>query len=170
MPRIPQLTEHPSLTDVRAQLGRVPNLYAAMANGPAALSGYLALRDALTRGELTARERELLALFTAQRNECGYCLAAHTFRGEKMRIPAEELDKAREAESPDPHTRAVLRLADAVMAHRGRVPDERLAEARADGVTDAQVAEVVAHIALNVLSNYFNHVAEPDLDFPEVSR
>lgn len=54
------------------------------------------------------------------------------------------------------------------MSTGGRVTDGALSDARAAGVTDAEIAEIVGHVALNVLSNFFNHVAQPDLDFPLV--
>jgi AhpD family alkylhydroperoxidase len=122
----------------------------------------------LAGGALGTVERELLALLVAQDNDCEYCVSAHTFRGGRMRISDEDLLRARQADSPDPHTRAVLRLARSVLSQRGRVADAELAEARAAGVTDAEVLEVVAHVALNALSNYVNHVARPPLDFPRV--
>lgn len=168
MPRLTQVTDDPTglLDKVRQQLGRVPNLYATMANGPAALDGYLALRSHLVKGKLTARLREQLALLVAEENGCDYCVAAHTFRGRLMKLTDGELLATRVAEDADPHAEAVLRLARDVMRTRGKVDDATLAEVRAAGVTDAEVAEVVAHVALNVLSNYFNHLAQPELDFP----
>lgn len=171
MPRIP-LAEgdpHGLLAQTQAQLGRVPNLYGTLANGPAALQGYLAMRDALTRGVLRARIREQLALLIAQENACTYCVSAHTLRGSKMGLTDEQLAKTRDAADDDPHTDAVLRIAREIVRTRGRVADGSLAAARAAGVTHAELAEITAHVALNTLSNYFNHLAEPRLDFPEVA-
>jgi uncharacterized peroxidase-related enzyme len=156
------------LKTTEKQLGRVPNLYAAMANGPAALSGYLAMRDALAKGSLNAKLRERLALLIAQENGCVYCLSAHTMRGGMMGFSPDELARTRNAQSDDPHIDAVLSIAREIMRSHGNVDDEMLEHARAAGVTDAELAEIVAHIALNVLSNYFNHLARPELDFPEV--
>ena len=154
------------LAEVESQLGRVPNLYRAMAEAPAALRGYLAMRGALLTGRLGARQRELIALLVAQENDCDYCIAAHTFRGERMGISAADLLAARRAESPDVRTAAILRLARAVVRARGAVGDDAVAAAREQGVSDAEMAEVVAHVALNSLSNYFSRLAEPELDFP----
>lgn len=175
MTRIPPLAPESAdevqsglLADTERRLGRVPNLYAAMAHSPATLRGYLGLRDALSDGELNAVERELVALLVAQDNDCEYCVSAHTFRGGRMRISDEDLQRARRAESTDPHTRAVLRLARAVLARRGRLDDAELTDARAAGVSDAEILEVVAHVAMNALSNWVNHVARPPLDFPRV--
>ncbi|GAA2790688.1 carboxymuconolactone decarboxylase family protein [Kitasatospora paracochleata] len=171
MPRLPQLAEDSTglLDETRRQLGRVPNLYAALANGPAALAGYLAMRDHLTRGVLTPRLREQLALLIAQENSCTYCVSAHTLRGTRMGLTPDELARTREASDADPHADAVLRIARAVVRDRGRVGDRELTDARAAGVSDAELAEIVAHVALNTLSNYFNHLAQPELDFPEVA-
>ncbi|HEY8728309.1 MAG TPA: hypothetical protein VIL94_01925, partial [Acidothermaceae bacterium] len=84
-------------------------------------------------------------------------------------LTEDELARTRKADDIDPHAAAVLRLAREVLAARGNVSDQTLADVRVAAVTDAEIAETVAHVALNVLSNYFNHVARPDLDFPEVS-
>ncbi|MEZ0092674.1 carboxymuconolactone decarboxylase family protein [Streptacidiphilus sp. EB129] len=171
MPRLPQLTEDPGglLDRTSAQLGRVPNLYAALANGPAALAGYLAMQDELSRGTLGPRLREQLALLVAQENGCDYCVSAHTLRAGRMGLSEKELLRTREgADDTDSHADAVLSLAHEIMHTRGRVDDDTLARARAAQVTDAELAEIVAHIALNTLSNYFNHLARPELDFPEV--
>ncbi|MDJ0347372.1 carboxymuconolactone decarboxylase family protein [Streptomyces sp. H10-C2] len=171
MPRLPQLTEDPTglLDRTKAQLGRVPNLYAALANGPAALAGYLAMREELTRGALGPRLREQIALLVAQENGCTYCVSAHTLRGSRMGLGESELRRTREAaDDTDPHADAVLSLTREVVRTHGRVDDATLARVRAAGVTDAELAEVVAHVALNTLSNYFNHLAQPELDFPEV--
>lgn len=172
MPRMPQLTDDRSglLDQTRRALGRVPNLYATLANGPQALAGYLALRDHLGQGVLSARIREQLALLAAQENQCTYCVSAHTLRGGKMGLSEKELLRTREgADDGDPHADAVLRIAREVIRTKGRVDDTALDTARRAGVTDAELAEIVAHIALNTLSNYFNHLAQPELDFPEVT-
>ncbi|WP_225731984.1 MULTISPECIES: carboxymuconolactone decarboxylase family protein [unclassified Nocardia] len=173
MSRLPLLTAETAdaeqgelLTEVRRQLGRVPNLYATMANSPATLRGYLNFRDALTRGNLRARTRERLALLVAAENGCDYCVAAHTMRAGKLGLTDDEIRATRDAHADDPHTDAVLQLAAAVMRTRGDITDDALAAARARDVTDAEIAETIGHVALNTLSNYFNHVARPELDFP----
>ncbi|MFI9507718.1 carboxymuconolactone decarboxylase family protein [Nocardia sp. NPDC052566] len=154
------------LTEVQRQLGRVPNLYAAMANSPATLRGYLGFRDALTKGKLNARTREQLALLVAAENGCDYCVAAHTMRAGRMGLTDNQIAATREARADDPHADAVLRFASEVLRARGRVDDELIASARKRGVSDAELSETVGHVALNILSNYFNHVAQPELDFP----
>lgn len=173
MPRITQVTDETAtpaaaelLADTRAQLGRTPNLYRTLVNSPAALRGYLDFREALTAGVLPPATREKLALLVAQRNECDYCIAAHNTRGKALGLTAEELQRVRRADDADPHTAALLTLAAHIVDRRGAVDDADVEAARAAGVTDEQIAETVAHVALNTYSNMVNHLAEPDLDFP----
>ncbi|MFE6854708.1 carboxymuconolactone decarboxylase family protein, partial [Streptomyces sp. NPDC057674] len=111
MPRLPQLTvetadeeQRELLEGTLKQLGKLPNLYAALANGPAALRGYLAMRQALVGGSFNARQREQLALFIAQHNDCTYCVSAHTLRGGKVGLSDRELlDTRHGTDAGDPH-------------------------------------------------------------------
>lgn len=154
--------------DVQKKLGVVPNMMRTMANSPAVLEGYLALSGALGGASIDARTRERIALVTAELNGCGYCLSAHTYIGGKLGIGAADLEDARRGTADDPRTKAILALARSIVLERGRLRDEDLLAARTAGVTDAQIAETVATVALNVFTNWFNHVADPVIDFPEV--
>ncbi|WP_278019630.1 carboxymuconolactone decarboxylase family protein [Flavobacterium ginsengisoli] len=69
---------------VQAKLGVVPNMMRTMGNSPAVLEGYLNLSGALSHGKLSAKTGELIALAVSESNSCDYCLAAHTFIGEKL--------------------------------------------------------------------------------------
>ncbi|KFC70616.1 putative peroxidase-related enzyme [Devosia sp. LC5] len=172
MSRLPLIEENPGspagklLTETRMQLGRVPNLYRALANSPAALNGYLQFRRALQAGGLSPKLREQIALVTAEVNRCEYCVSAHAFRGSKLGIPDAELDLNRKGGSSDPKVAAALTLAMEVTCNRGKIADDALDAARAAGLSDEELAELIAHVALNFYSNILNHVAEPELDFP----
>ncbi|NDV09710.1 carboxymuconolactone decarboxylase family protein [Rhodococcus sp. IEGM 248] len=154
------------LTQVQKALGVTPKMTKVMANSPALLEGYLALSGALNHGALPAAVRERLAIATAEANGCGYCLSAHIYIGANItEIDGDELEKARTAQSADSHTAALLALWDTIVRGRGSVDDD----VEAAGVTDAEIAEVVEHIALNVLTNYFNVLSGVDNDWPVVS-
>lgn len=71
--------------------------------------------------------------------------------------------------SADPHTAALLALSNAILQSAGDVDDAAIADARAAGVTDAEIGEIVGHIALNVLTNYFNVLSQVDNDWPVVT-
>lgn len=158
------------LADVQKAFGVVPNMMKVMANSPALLKGCLGLSGALAEGVLSAGVRERLALATAQYHGCSYCLSAHTFVGSQIvKVDADELERARHAESNDPHTAALLTLSDRIVRGRGVVEDSVLETARRAGVSDAEIAEVIGNIALNVLTNYFNIVAAVDNEWPVVA-
>lgn len=158
------------LATVQKALGLTPNMTKVMANSPALLQGYLALSGALAGGVLPAATRERLAIATAEYNGCEYCLSAHTFIGANIAgVDAEELEAARDAKSSDPHTAALLALSDAIARGRGAVAGTSLQAARDAGVTNAEIGEVVGHIALNVLTNYFNILAKVENDWPAIT-
>ena len=158
------------LGQMKKSIGSIPNMAKAMANSPALLKGYMGLSNALAGGVLPAAVRERLALATAEYNRCTYCLSAHTYLGQRVaKLDGDEIQRARRAESGDPHAAALLALSDAIARGRGTVDESDVKTARAAGVTDAEIAEVVGNIALNVLTNYFNILADPDIDFPVVT-
>jgi uncharacterized peroxidase-related enzyme len=154
------------LDAVKQKLGMVPNMTRVMAHSPATLDGYLGLSGALATGALPAKVREQLALVVSEANGCDYCLAAHTAVGKAVGLTPEQIRDARLGGAVDTRTDALLRFARKVVEARGNVADADLAAVRAAGWDDAAVAEVVAHVALNVFTNYFNTVADTDLDFP----
>ena len=150
------------------QLGRVPNLYRSMAQSSAALEGYLAFRGALGKGSLSVQMRERIALLTAAINDCGYCVSAHTFRGAKVGISEADLASTQRAYSETPKEAAALQFVDTLIRRQGLIGDVDFANVKSQGWTDEEIGEIVAHVALNVFSNYFNHVAQPELDFPPI--
>jgi uncharacterized peroxidase-related enzyme len=158
-----------SFDAVQASFGAVPNGIKALAASPPALRGYLRFSGALTAGTLSKAERERLAVLTAQRNQCTYCLAAHTLAGRTAGLSDRELQASRDGTAGDPRAAALLRLAAAVIDHRGDVPDDELAAARGAGLSDAELVEVVAEVSLSTFSNYLNRLARPELDFPPVT-
>jgi uncharacterized peroxidase-related enzyme len=156
------------LDAVRAKMGLVPNMTRALANSPAALRGYLDFSGALAGTSLSARQREQLALAVAEVNACGYCLSAHALIGGKLGLKEAQVLDARRGLADDMKTEALLRLAQRIVLERGHVKDADLRAAREAGVTDGELAETVAVVALNLFTNYFNHVADTPVDFPEV--
>ena len=158
------------LAAVQRGLGTTPNMTKAMANSPALLDGYLALSGALSKGALKAATRERLALAVAQDNACDYCLSAHTYLAEHaVGLSTDDIAAARKGDSDDPRTAALLTFAVTVNTTRGDVSTSDLDAVRAAGASDEEIAEVIGHVALNVLTNYFNKAAGVDVDFPVVT-
>lgn len=155
------------LDGVRKKLGLVPNMMRTMAASPAVLEGYLGLSSALGAGCLPAKLREQIALAVAQVNGCSYCLAAHSLLGSQAGLADSDVVAARRGEASDPRARAAIRFALAVVASRGGVDDAELERVRGAGFGDGEIAEIVAHVALNVLTNYLNRLADTEIDFPK---
>jgi len=178
MPRIPTpatielapAAAQPMLQAVRKQLGVAPNLFRLVANSPAALEGYLGLSGALAKGELPAATRERIALAVAEINGCDYCLSAHTYLGRNVaRLDDAEMTANRRGASNDPKADAAVRFAGKVTKLRGHVSNEDFAAVKAAGYSDAQVIEIVQHVALNTWTNYINTVGQTEIDFPVVN-
>jgi uncharacterized peroxidase-related enzyme len=160
---------HDLLTAVKAKLKVVPNMTRVMANSPAVLEGYLGLLGALEHGALPAKLREQLALTVAEANSCEYCLSVHTVIGKALGLTEAEVRASREAEAFGEKDTAALAFAREIVVKRGIVPQESVARVQAIGFSDGEIAEIIAHVALNVFTNYFNNVAAVEVDFPRVS-
>lgn len=156
-------------TGIQSKLGTVPNMMRTMGQSAALLEGYLGLSGALGKGTLGAKTGELLALTVGQTNECDYCLAAHTYIGNKLiRIDAGTLEAAKNGQAADAKVQAALQFAQALVHKKGMVDDADIAAVKAVGYTEGEVAEIVGHVGLSILTNYFNHVADTVIDFPAV--
>jgi uncharacterized peroxidase-related enzyme len=140
-----------------------------LGNSPAALGGYLGLSAALGKGGLGAKTGERIALAIAEFNSCGYCLAAHTYLGKNLaKLDDAEIAANRNGTSHDEKADAAVRFAVNVAQERGHVADAAVQAVKAAGFSDAEVVEIVLHVALNTLTNYVNSVAQTEIDFPAV--
>jgi uncharacterized peroxidase-related enzyme len=171
MTRIAAITDQNATTelqtvfaDVKRKIGMVPNLHRTFAQSPAALDGYLKFADAVSKSTLSAADQERIALGVAQANSCGYCLSAHTLIARGAGLSPDETLAARQGEG-----NALAVFARKVVEKRGAVSDADIAAARTAGFGDAHLVDVVAAVALNVLTNYLNNVAQTDIDFPVVA-
>jgi AhpD family alkylhydroperoxidase len=140
-----------------------------MANSPAVLKAYLEFSTALNGGILPASLRERIAILIAQENGCDYCLSAHTYVGTNLAgLDEAEATRARTGQASDAKAEAALQFATAVLRSRGGVDDTDLKEAREAGLSDGEITEVIAHVALNVFTNFVNKTADTDIDWPVV--
>lgn len=157
------------LAEVEAQMGGVPYLIATMAHSPAALGGYLGLSGALAGGVLPPKLREQIAIAVAGANTCDYCASAHSLLGKKAGVPHDEIERNLAGTSSDTKTAAALAFVVKIVHERGRLDSEDLGAVRAAGYSDEEVVEMVAHAAMNIFTNYFNHIAGTEIDFPLVT-
>ncbi len=158
----------PVLDQIQQAFGSTPKMFRTVAHSPAALQAMWAFFGALGGGSLGARLGEQIAVAVADRNRCDYCLAAHTALGRKAGATSEELRAAQQGESADPRTAAALRFALQLVEHRGQLQDADLQALRAAGFTEGETVEILAHVALNLFTNYVNVAFQVPVDFPPV--
>jgi len=176
MNRIPLLTaeqapaaSQPLLQQIQQAFGATPNMFKAVANSPAALQAMWGFFGALGKGTIDAQLGEQIAVAVADRNACEYCLAAHTALGRKAGATAEEMSAAQAGHAADPKTDAALRFALALVEQRGQVSGDDVRRLREVGFTDEGIVEIVAHVALNLFTNYVNVALDVPVDFPKVA-
>lgn len=174
MPRLKRLEKTQGEPKAQQMMGDLDskkmllNIFRGMANSPAVLNGYLQFSGALRDGKLDPKTREAIALAVAQANRCDYCLAAHTMLGKGAGLDEAAIRDARHGKSADKKTNGAANLARRMVETKGNIADADLQQAKAAGLDDGDIAEVVAHVALNIFTNYFNHVNQTEVDLPKV--
>ncbi len=156
------------LDQIHGAFGATPNMFRAVANSPVALQSMWAAFGALGGGVIGAALGEQIAVAVANRNACDYCLAAHTALGRKAGVSGDDLAAAQSGESADPRTAAVLRFALKLVNERGQVDATDVQALRDHGWSDEHIVEIVAHVALNLFTNYVNVAFAVPVDFPGV--
>lgn len=174
MPRVNLQTQlqptasQPLLSQVQQAFGMTPNMFKAVGNSPAALQAMWGFFGALGGGTLGAQLGEQIAVAVANRNACEYCLAAHTVLGKQAGATAEQMAAAQVGRSDHPRTAAALAFALKVVENRAQITDADVANLHEVGFNDEQVVEILAHVALNLFTNYVNVAFEVPVDFPRV--
>ena len=156
------------LDGVQKGMGVTPNLFKVAAQSPAALESLVAFFGATAKGHFDARTREAIALAVSEANACDYCLSARTALGKHAGLGDDAMTQARLAKSDNPRRATLLGLARVIVDRRGRVGEAVVADAQRAGLSDADIVEVVANVALTTFTNYLNEVAGTDIDFPVV--
>ena len=159
----------PILAQIQQAFGTTPNMFKAVANSPAALQSMWAAFGALGQGTLGAKLGEQIAVAIANRNRCEYCLAAHTVLGQNAGASAAEMGAAQVGQSNDSKTAAALAFALKVVEQRAQVTEADVARLRESGLRDEQIVEIIAHVALNLFTNYINVALDVPVDFPKVA-
>ncbi|MBI5925340.1 MAG: peroxidase-related enzyme [Aquabacterium sp.] len=158
----------PLLQQIQQAFGTVPNMFKAVSNSPAALQSMWGSFGALGGGSIDAQLGEQIAVAVADRNACEYCLAAHTALGRKAGVSSQDMQAAQQGESANPRTAAALRFALKLVNDRGQVTDHDVQALREVGFNDGQIVEILAHVALNLFTNYVNVAFAVPVDFPAV--
>ena len=151
---------------LKKKVGMVPNLYAATANSPKALTALLTLGENLGGGQFSGKEVEAIALAVGEANSCDYCLSAHTAIAKMNGFTEEETFALRNADSSDTKLNALTQLAREITITRGKPAATFIDSFFAAGYNEAALAELIGYVAQNTFTNYVNHIAETPIDFP----
>jgi uncharacterized peroxidase-related enzyme len=153
--------------DLTKKMGKVINIFQGMGNSAAALNAYLSMSGALSKGELSPQDREVVYLGVSQKNGCNYCLSAHTQLAKKAGMNEDQILNIRRFSPESSKHAALLKFVTRVMETHGFVDDADIAAVRDAGYSDGQIAESIAYIGLATYSNLFNHVYGTEVDFPQ---
>jgi uncharacterized peroxidase-related enzyme len=151
--------------EVADKSGFLPNVFAALAWRPAEARAFFALHDALMDKDtpgLSQADREVLVVATSAANGCLYCVVAH---GALVRIRARDRYLADQVavdwrKAPlSPRLRAVVEVGVALAVDPVTVTAQQQDGLRGHGLTEDDVWDVGAIVALFALSNRLVHWA-----------
>lgn len=151
------------LTNIKAGYGFIPNLFAYMAEAPAALEAYLTLNQLIGKSSLTPAQAQAALLAVSVENGCNFCSVAHRAMGKKSGVKAQTIDAIlANTAIEDSKDQALVNLAKAIVRERGRVTEPTLEDFFAAGFSKQQVFEVILVVTIKTLSNYSNHLTKPE--------
>lgn len=159
----------PLFSAIRAKMGGVPNIMRTMAHSPAALEAYLGLSNALGNGRFNARQRELIALAAAGENSCDYCASAHTALGKMAGLEQADMQQVIAGGELSGSNGAIVAMVRNIVSRKGVISDDVIDAFYAEGFEAGHLVELIANTALNIFTNYFNHIAATEIDFPVVT-
>ena len=156
----------PMLEGIKNTFGFVPNLYAAIAESPAALQGALAIGEAYSKSSLSPAEQQLVALAVSEVNGCQFCVAAHSLIAKHMaKADPAHVAAVRNGEPlTDARLNALITFVRKVTEQRGLVAETDLAAFLKAGYSKAQVMEVLLSVGMKTFNNYVAHITEIPLN------
>jgi uncharacterized peroxidase-related enzyme len=171
---IPTLEEAPAasrplLVVAGKRLGRVSNLHRIVSTSPAALEALVSFYDALDRGDLDSRTGERIALAVAEAKGCEYCLSAQTYRvREAGLLDDAEITANRSGASNDIKADAAVRFAAKIARGAGEMTDADVTAVKQAGYSNAEIVEIIAHVAVNFFAGAANMTLQTEIDFPRI--
>lgn len=153
---------------IRTKMGGVPNIMKTMARSPAALEAYLGFSGAIEAGRFSAGQRELVALATAGENSCDYCASAHSALGQMAGLEQSDMQQVIAGGDLSGQDGALVTLTRKIVSERGVLSDHDIEQFCGEGFDHGHLVELIALVALNLFTNYFNHIAATEIDFPVV--
>lgn len=144
----------------------IPSVYRQMGSSTGALGAYLSMESAIGEGSLEAREIEAVKLAVSELNQCDYCLSVHTFKSTQAGLDEDIQMAIRKGEpTGDIRVDAILAIVRRFFEQPGPLPAEMLSTAKAAGITDKNLLDIVLVTSTIFLTNTFNHINDTELSF-----
>lgn len=154
------------LENIKKGFGMVPNVYGHLANSANVLGGYLSYDAEVKKGVLSAAQVEKISIAVSAFNGCEYCQRAHFAVGKMNKVEKDELKRNLQGESEDAKDGLLIRLALEILKTKGHLSSNVRDEI--SELSDEEVVDVFGVTLSTTFTNYFNHVAVTDIDFPEI--
>ncbi len=154
----------PVLRGALATGGQLPNFLGVLAGSPAALRGYARFRSELRHGALDIATLERIALAVAEHYGSEPGLALHSRTARQAGLALDEVALARDFDSRDERTAALMRYLKVLVEGHGRPPMHLHEEAREAGWSDEQILEAIAFVSLESFTAMINVGGEVPVD------
>ncbi len=173
MPRIPPIREEKASHEVQAALARVRRLWgrpwnvtSGLAHAPTVLNGFLDFWQGIDQSELSGADREVICLEMARQNGCHYCIPAHRYTAPLAGLAPATIETLAAGRPLGDGSRAgvIQQLVRRLLAKQGKLEDDEFLSFQERGVSVAQMIAVIAEIAHCTLTNFFNRLADTELD------
>jgi uncharacterized peroxidase-related enzyme len=139
----------------------VPGIRSAMMFRPETAAPLNQLAEVLLRGEstLSRGERELIAAYVSNLNECTFCQTSHSwFAAKQLEGGMEVVERVKQDPGAAPVSdklRALLRIAAKVQGDARTVTSEDVEAARQEGATDVEIHDTVLIAAAFCMYNRY---------------
>lgn len=153
------------LTGIQKSYGFFPNLYGYMAEAPTTIEAYLALNDLVSKTSLTPAQQQVALLAVSVENDCDFCTIAHRAMGKLKHADEQTLTALNlNCAIHDPQDHALAAFTRSVTKNRGRPSEAEIQSFLDAGFTKQQIFEVILIVSIKTLSNYINHLTNPEIN------
>ncbi|MBU2880127.1 carboxymuconolactone decarboxylase family protein [Aliiglaciecola lipolytica] len=147
--------------------GMLPNLHAVLASSPQTLEAYQRLHQLFMDTSFDAEELTVVWQAINVEHGCSYCVPAHTFIANSMKVSSVLTEALRNQEPmPTAKLQALFDTTITIVRNRGIVSQADLDKFYAAGYGEQQVLEIILALSQKVISNYTNHIASTPVDKP----
>lgn len=145
--------------------GKIPNVYAVMAESSLLLKGRLALKELFEKSGFSIQERKIVLLTVSRMFESAYSTAVHSSFADKHDVPAEVIEAIRAGTPLVNKKWETLRWFTAkIVTNHGQVADSDAQKFVEVGYTRANILDIVLAIGMVTITNYTALITKVPLD------